>query len=309
LALGRQLCELAARRGDAGDLLAADRSVGHVLHLMGEHAQARDHLASRLEPGAKPALHSHLARYCVDQCVAARCTLARILWIQGFPERARAAADDALEQARTVGHTSSLRYALAHAGCTISILMVDLDAAERNVALLRGTFPRPAPRYWHALSRSFEGQVLIERGAVARGLPLLQGALDELRELGFEGVCRPFFGALSLGHAAAGQLPEALASIENAIAYAARSDERWSLPEWLRIKAQLLLLEDPACSGAEALLRQGLDCARRQGAATWEQRCATSLARLWDRHGTAGALGGPPGAIGREFAPDAEVAA
>jgi hypothetical protein len=69
--------------------------------------------------------------------------------------------------------------------------------------------------------------------------------------------------------------------MDNAIAYGERSDERWSLPEWLRIKARLLLFDDSSNSAeAERVLIQGLDCARRQGACAWERRCATSLARL-----------------------------
>jgi hypothetical protein len=165
------------------------------------------------------------------------------------------------------------------------MLMGDIDAAERNIALLRDSFPRPVPRYWHALSRGFEGQVLIERGDVAHGLPLLAGALEELRERGFEVVCRPFLGSLAIALAAADRLPEALASIDTAIAYAEHSDERWLLPEWLRIKAQFSLLFDPWNSGAaEVLLRRGIDCARNQGAVAWERRCAASLARLPDQH-------------------------
>jgi hypothetical protein len=159
--------------------------------------------------------------------------------------------------------------------------MEDFDAAERSVGLLRETLSKDTPRYWHALSRGFQGQVLVERGEAAHGLPLLRGASDELRERGFEGACRPFFGSLALGLAAADQLPEALTLMDNAIAYGERSDERWSLPEWLRIKARLLPLDNSSDSAdAERLLIPGLDCARRQGAHAWERRCATSLARL-----------------------------
>jgi predicted ATPase len=287
LALGRQLGELAARRGDASDLLAAKRAVGHVLHLMGDHSQARQHLEGGLET-IKPALQSHLNRYRIDQGIAAQCTVARILWLQGFTEGARSAADSAVRQARLVGHGDSLRFALSHAAYTLAILEGDPDAAQLNIARLRESFPRPVPRYWNALSRGFEAQVLIERGDVSSGLPLLRDVLDELGECGFQAVCRPFFGTLAVGLAAANQLDEALVSIDTAIAYAERSDERWSLPEWLRIKGQLLLLSDPWNSGAaEIILRRGLECARHQGAVAWELRCARSLARLLDRRGEA----------------------
>jgi predicted ATPase len=51
----------------------------------------------------------------------------------------------------------------------------------------------------------------------------------------------------------------------------------------LRIKGELFLLQDApgAAATAEDHYQQGLDWARRQGALSWELRCATSLARLW----------------------------
>jgi predicted ATPase len=49
----------------------------------------------------------------------------------------------------------------------------------------------------------------------------------------------------------------------------------------LRIKGELLLLENaPGTTvSAELHFRRALDCARRQGALSWELRAATSLAR------------------------------
>jgi hypothetical protein len=100
-------------------------------------------------------------------------------------------------------------------------------------------------RFWDALSRGLDGQLRIGRGAVAQGLPLLQDAFSDLQERGFEGTSRPLYGALSLGLAAVDRVPEALGTIDTAIEYAERSGERWLLPEWLRIKAELLLADHP----------------------------------------------------------------
>ena len=63
-------------------------------------------------------------------------------------------------------------------------------------------------------------------------------------------------------------------------------EERWPIAELLRIKGELLLLHGApgAAIEAERLFREALDYARRQGALSWELRCATSLARLWRAH-------------------------
>jgi predicted ATPase len=54
------------------------------------------------------------------------------------------------------------------------------------------------------------------------------------------------------------------------------------MAELLRIKGDLVLLQGApgAAAGAEVHFRQALDCARLQGALSWEVRVATSLAGL-----------------------------
>jgi predicted ATPase len=66
------------------------------------------------------------------------------------------------------------------------------------------------------------------------------------------------------------------------LAQARRNEERWCLPELLRIKGTLLSLEgNPGSTiAAENHFLESLDWARRQGALSWELRAAVSLARL-----------------------------
>jgi predicted ATPase len=83
----------------------------------------------------------------------------------------------------------------------------------------------------------------------------------------------------------AGQIADGLAAIAEAIEQSERTDERWAIAEMLRIKGELLLLQDApgAVAAAEDQFRQALEWARRQGALSWELRAATSLGRLWRR--------------------------
>jgi predicted ATPase len=76
---------------------------------------------------------------------------------------------------------------------------------------------------------------------------------------------------------------EGIAAIDEALARSERDEERWYVPELLRVKGELVLREDApdATSVAEDHFRQALHRARRQGALSWELRAATSLARLW----------------------------
>src|ERR1700704_6912254 len=85
----------------------------------------------------------------------------------------------------------------------------------------------------------------------------------------------------------AGQKADRLAAIEEVIARAERTEERWAMAELVRVKGELLLLQGApgAAAAAEDHFRQALDWAQRQGALSWELRTTSSLARLWkDQH-------------------------
>jgi predicted ATPase len=80
----------------------------------------------------------------------------------------------------------------------------------------------------------------------------------------------------------AGQIADALDAIDDAIARAERTEELWQIAELLRVKGELFLLQDaaPQAAAADDYFQRALDCARRQGALSWELRAAASLARL-----------------------------
>jgi len=127
---------------------------------------------------------------------------------------------------------------------------------------------------------------LIKRGEVARGLPVLKNALEGLDEARSTLPYMVFQGELGEVLGRAGQLDQGVA-IESAIEQCERREELWSIPELMRIKGQLLLLDNAAsvAGTAEDQFQQAIDCARRQGALSWELRGATSLARLWCNQG------------------------
>jgi predicted ATPase len=80
----------------------------------------------------------------------------------------------------------------------------------------------------------------------------------------------------------AGQGAEELAVTEEALARTERTEKRWRIAEFLRIKDELLLLQGApgAAAAAEDHFRQVLDWARRQGTLSFELRAATSLTQL-----------------------------
>ena len=75
---------------------------------------------------------------------------------------------------------------------------------------------------------------------------MLKSALDELAEARSTLPYMVFQGELAEVLGRVGQVEQGVALIEKAIEQCERREERWSLPELIRIKGQLLLLDNAA---------------------------------------------------------------
>ncbi|MGA2996597.1 ATP-binding protein [Bradyrhizobium sp.] len=277
LSLAERFYTLAAKRSEPNDRLTGERMIGTSQYYLGDFSSSRRHLENVLAHYVTPARKWHSVRFEVDQRAAARAYLARVMWLQGLPDQAMRTAERSVADA--TNHAISLGLALAMAACPIALLTGDLAAAEHYVEMLLDHSTRHALARWRAFGRSYQGVLLIQRGDLSNGLRLLRAGFDERGAAGSVPRFFTFRMAEALGRS--GQIADGLAAIEEAIVSSERSEERWATAEFLRIKGELLLLRGGAAATAEAHFRQALDWARRQGALSWELRCATSLARLW----------------------------
>jgi predicted ATPase/DNA-binding winged helix-turn-helix (wHTH) protein len=281
LELAQRFHTLAASRSDPDDRLVGEHLVGVSQHRLGNQPMARRHLERVLADQEAVGHRPYMVRFQIDLLVAARAVLARVLWLQGFPDQAMHAGKRSIEHARAADHAVSLCYALALGACPIALLVGDLATAEHYVGMLLDHSTRHALTHWRAFGTCHQGAVAIKRGDVMTGSRLLRGGFNEV------GDSRPALRIMlllmteALGRA--GQVSEGLAELNEAIARSEHNEERWLIAELLRIKGELLLLRDGAQGGvteAEDLFRQALKMARRQGALSLELRAATSLARL-----------------------------
>jgi tetratricopeptide (TPR) repeat protein len=229
-----------------------------------------------------PDHRSHVIRFQTDQRLTARVFLARILWLQGFPDQAMRTCRDNVEDARAADHALSLCYALALGACPGALFVGDQAAAEHYVSMLLDHATRHGLGLWLAWGRSFEGILLFRRGNTVEGLRLLRAGFDELGAANSHLRYISFLGTLAQALGRVGQVDDGLAAIDEALDRSNRTEELWRIAEFLRIKGRLLLLRGGgvAASAADDHFRQALDWARRQGALSFELRAATSLARL-----------------------------
>jgi predicted ATPase/DNA-binding winged helix-turn-helix (wHTH) protein len=281
LTMAQRFHALAVKRSKPNDRLTGDRMIGTSQYYLGDFLGARRHLERVLAHYVAPAQKWQIVRFEVDQGVAARAYLARIMWLQGLPDQAMRAAESSVADARATGHAISLGLALAMAACPIALFTGDLAAAEDYVEMLLDHSTRHALARWRAFGRSYQGVLLILRGDLDIGLQLIRAGFEEPGAAGSVPRFFTFLMAEALGRA--GQIADGLAAIEEALVRSEGSQERWAAAELLRIKGELSVLHGApgAAAAAEDHFRQALDWACRQGALTWELRCATSLARLW----------------------------
>jgi predicted ATPase len=283
LALAEEFSSLAQQTSEI-DRCVGDRMLGHSLHLLGDQAPAREHLERMLANYAPPATGAQAMRYIFDQKALARCFLARIRWLQGYPDQAMEIACDVTNDERARGDALSLCQVLVQAACPIGLMVGDLAAVEEFVSDLIELSVRHDWHFWHAFGSCFRGVLTVKRGDLAAGLHLLEKALSGLRGIDF-GVHYLYFlceYASTLG--LAGRTDRGLDAIEQAIARSDRNDERWCIAEVLRIKGELLHRQGNF-EGADAAFATARIWAERQGALSLSLRIATGAARLWQDMG------------------------
>jgi class 3 adenylate cyclase/predicted ATPase len=276
----------AERCGDTGTLCLAHRAMGTTYVTMGEFAAARRHLeqARALHDPDRPSQEAF--HYGQDIGATVLCYLSWALWHLGYVEQASEVAADAVRRAEAIPHPFTLVYTLCHARGMMDVFRRRSEDTQSYAGVVMSLCAEHEFPFWAAGGQILSGWAATCQGEIDAGVDALNRGLAAWRKTGAR-LWLPMFLALEAeGHAKAGRSDVALQGIEQALAAADETGERWAVAEVLRIKAGLLLAHDP--SGAdevENLLIKSLEIAKRQQALCWELRTSCDLARLWQRRG------------------------
>ena len=129
LGVAKKYEEVAVGFGDPKFVSLANRILSVNNHYLGRQDQALCLIASvqgeaaRSDPDRGGSANNDFQ---LDRSVAMTALSARIAWLQGFPDRAAAAAREAVEIALRTRHVLSLGYALCMAGCPVALWNGDL---------------------------------------------------------------------------------------------------------------------------------------------------------------------------------------
>jgi predicted ATPase/DNA-binding winged helix-turn-helix (wHTH) protein len=277
-----RIFHVATRTGDPAALLVAERLIGNTLQYQGKPREAQRCVEHVLQHYIAPADQRHTMWFHYHQRVLARAMLARVLWLQGFADRAVDEMRASLDEAKATDHRITICGVLRLAVCPIALAIGDLIGAGQGVAVMSNLATSHNAVFWRILAQCLEGELLVKRGEFAGGAALLHGALETCERTGWSMFSIEFQAPLAEALAGLGRPGEALVTIDQGLAKSELGGERWYVAELLRIKGELLLQQagDSVIAAAETCYDRALEAAREQGALFWELRTALSLGRL-----------------------------
>jgi predicted ATPase len=221
-----------------------------------------------------------------DPGVCCRYHAADVLWLLGYPDQALRRSQDSLSLARELSHASTIAAALSFAAWfqarfgAMEAVQARLDESI-SLASERGFSPRQRQASF------LQAWLLVEQGHQEAGIAQMKEILSAERIGGVAGRWDMQFTAM-IGDAyrQTGRSNQVFDAVNDALARAHQTGERFYEAELLRIKGELLLNQTtPAANGAERCFREAIDVARRQEAKSLELRAAMSLSRLWNEQG------------------------
>jgi class 3 adenylate cyclase/predicted ATPase len=280
-----ELLTEAERHGESAILCLAHRTLGTTYVTMGEFADGRTHL-ERARALFDPDDHGRYRfEFGQDIGATALCYLCWALWHLGHVDQAAQVADQAVKRAETLSHPHTLAYTICHARGLMDVFRGRAAEARSYAGSVVTLCAEHGFPFWEAGARILEGWAISSEGDAGKGTEILRAGLDAWRKTGAR-LWLPMFHTLEAeGLAKAGRVDAALQALEQALAVADETGERWALPEVLRVKAALLSSSGRSADEIEGILTKSRDLARLQGARCWELRTSSDLARLWQHQG------------------------
>lgn len=160
-----------------------------------------------------------------------------------------------------------------------------MDAAVELIEAAAGVAEEYNLTFFLILSKLQRGCTDVYRGKAREGVEQVQRDLGAYRRIGAEFNVPCLLSVLAEGYAILGQAAEGLTVVEEAIAAAESTGERFFVAELHRLQGELLSLPGGKEAEAEVCFMRAIETAGRQRARILELRATTSLARLWQRQG------------------------
>jgi class 3 adenylate cyclase/predicted ATPase len=285
LQLAAQFLALAEKQDMIVPLMIGHRVVASSLLWSGAIAEGLGHCDQAIAL-YDPAHHRPVAtRFALDSGVTVLAYRSLALWLLGHPEAALANADQALTNAREIGHPVTLISALTFTSFTLVLGGKYASANERTAEAVALMEEKGAP-IWKPAATMLQGCVMTLTGNASKALQAMRSGIAAWRSVGST-MALPFvLSYLARAHAELGHFDDARQCIDEATTAVETTKERWCEAEIHRIAGEIALIApEPHAAKAETYFERALAIARQQQAKSWELRAAMSMARLWRDQG------------------------
>jgi class 3 adenylate cyclase/tetratricopeptide (TPR) repeat protein len=279
--LSQKLLGLTAAAADRGLRLQAHHTAWATCLLGGEPAAGREHCEAGRQLYDPDEHRSHRLLFGGhDPGVCALQFGSHCEWVLGYPDKALASGNEAVDLAERIAHPLSLDFALAF-GSMLHLDRGEPDLALRQVAAMEALAAEQRLAIQHSPG-VIRGAALLMQGAVGDATAVLREALDTPAGRAYS---RPLgLAALAKALALRGEPAAAIALIGDAMAMMQATGHHQLEPEFHRLKGIALLDQNKLAEG-ESALQEAIRVARRRHMRAYELRAATSLARLWGEQG------------------------
>ncbi|MBV9565476.1 MAG: AAA family ATPase [Bradyrhizobium sp.] len=259
----------------------------------GDFFTACDHL-ERAAGLHEPARDRELAfSFGQDIGVSAKAHLAIALWLAGEHARARAVADEALAEAHQSGHPPTIVYA-AFYRAWYEAIRLDAPSTQRHMDAALALAQEHGLSFWSFYGAVFQCWATFVQDQSRSNLEAMRRALAASEEQGLRSGAVHLRILLASAELSAGEIGDALATVELAISMAEQSGQHGFLAEAQRVRGTILAKRNPDDrSPAEQALLAAINLARTQEARSFELRAALDLSAIYrgsGRHDEARAL-------------------
>lgn len=279
--MGERILSLAENLEDTRMRVEGHLVLGSSLIFMSNLRAGLNHLEQGISDYDPGHFRSRRFQLGSDQGVASLTTSSLVLWMLGFPDRARERAIEAISLARDLKHPFSIAYALFHSGL-LHLWRREMEIVRERAQSVIDIAGEHQFQVWRVVAICLDGAALIGAHQPKEGLAQIQQGMDLYKVLKTPPVFWPeLLFIQASAHGQAGNPAEGLVLLDEAIRIANRGPGDCARPEFCRLKGELLLAITPEnAAAAEQHFKQALDAARNMKAGMLELRAAVSYGRF-----------------------------
>jgi len=275
LDLAEQLEKIGEARNDVAAQLVGRLANGRTRLFLGDFVAARGFL-ERSHGLADPAYRGKGSS--ADPYAMMLAYLAWTLAILGYVEQARSRLNEALSEARRLGHVHTLADVLISASAIDSITgSPEMQTHADEMLALSIERGLPLNSGW---ATAYRGAAQVALGQSEAGFAEITQAMTRIRATGAVTGGPDLLMMLAEAHNSLGKPGDALNCLTEAAQIIETTDERYREAEMHRLRGDALDAAGDSAA-AEQSYHQALVIARQQGAKLFELRTSISLAALW----------------------------